>query len=77
MLYRNTLHFCKFCNRSGTLQRLPSGSATDPIPYRDYPYPTKSILEIFGVPETFVVLAVDSRVPLGLIDPHGLAFFGP
>ena len=43
VLYRNTLHFCKFCNRSGTLQRLPSGSATDPIPYRDYPYPTEPI----------------------------------
>ena len=33
--------------------------------------------EIFVVPELFVVLAVDSRVPLSLLDPHGLAFFGP
>ena len=33
--------------------------------------------EIFVVPEIFVVLAVDSRVPLSLLDPHGLAFFGP
>ena len=29
------------------------------------------------VPETFVVLAVDSRVPFSLLDPHCLAFFGP
>ena len=29
--------------------------------------------EIFVVPETFVVLAaVESRVPLGLLDPHGV-----
>ena len=29
--------------------------------------------------EIFVVLVVDSRVPLSLLvlDPHGLAFFGP
>ena len=33
--------------------------------------------EIFVVPEIFVVLAVDSRVPLSLLDPHGLVFFGP
>ena len=33
--------------------------------------------EILVVPEIFVVLAVDSRVLLGLLDPHGLAFFGP
>ena len=26
--------------------------------------------------EIFVVLAVDSRVPLSLLDPHGLALFG-
>ena len=32
--------------------------------------------EIFVVPELFLVLAVDSRVPLSLLDPHGLAFFG-
>ena len=37
-------NFCEFCNTSGTLQRLPSGSVTDPIPYRDYPYPTEPIL---------------------------------
>ena len=30
--------------------------------------------EMFVVPEIFVVLAVDSRVPLSLLDPHGLAF---
>ena len=38
-----------------------------------------SLLEkyLLAVPEIFVVLAVDSRVPLGLLDPHGLAFFGP
>ena len=34
--------------------------------------------QMFVVPEIFVVvLAVDSRVPLTLLDPHGLAFFGP
>ena len=33
--------------------------------------------EIFVVPEIFVVFAVDSRVPLSLLDPYGLAFFGP
>ena len=33
--------------------------------------------EIFVVPEIFVVLDVDSRVPLSLLDPHYLAFFGP
>ena len=33
--------------------------------------------KIFVVPEMFVVLAVDSRAPLGLLDPHGLAFFSP
>ena len=33
--------------------------------------------EIYVVPETFVVLAVDSRAPLSLLDPHYLAFFGP
>ena len=43
-MYHNTLHFCEFCNTSGTLQRLPSGSVTDPIPYRDYPYPSEPIL---------------------------------
>ena len=37
------LQYCEFCNRSGTLQRWPSGSVTDPIPYRDYPYPTEPI----------------------------------
>ena len=40
-MFHNTLHFCEFCNTSGTLQRLPSCSVTDPIPYRDYPYPTE------------------------------------
>ena len=29
------------------------------------------------VPGIFVVLAVNSRVPLILLDPDGLAFFGP
>ena len=33
--------------------------------------------EIFVVPEIFGMLSVDSRVPLGLLDPHSLAFFGP
>ena len=33
--------------------------------------------EIFVVPEIFVMLDVDSRVPLSLLDPHCLAFFGP
>ena len=33
--------------------------------------------EIFVVPKVLVVLAVDSRVPLGPLDPHGLAFIGP
>ena len=33
--------------------------------------------EIFVAPEILMVLAVDSRVPLSLSDPHGLAFFGP
>ena len=33
--------------------------------------------EIFVVLEIFMVLATDSRVPLSLLDPHGLAFFGP
>ena len=32
---------------------------------------------ILAAREIFVVLAVDSRVPLSLLDPHGLAFFGP
>ena len=32
-----------------------------------------SAREVFGVPEKFVVLAaVESRVPLGLLDPHGV-----
>ena len=33
--------------------------------------------EIFVAPEILMVLAVHSRVPLSLSDPHGLAFFGP
>ena len=33
--------------------------------------------EIFVVPEIFVVLDFDSRIPLSLLDPHCLAFFGP
>ena len=49
----NTLHFCEFCNTSGTLQRLPSGSVTDPIPYRDYPYPTEPILYIWKISYTW------------------------
>ena len=32
---------------------------------------------IVAAREILVVLAVDSRVPPSLLDPHGLAFFGP
>ena len=39
--------------------------------------PILAAREIYMVPETFVVLAVDSRAPLSLLDPHYLAFFGP
>ena len=39
--------------------------------------PRRCLGPILAAREIFVVLAVDSRVPLSLLDPHGLAFFGP
>ena len=41
---------------------------------RSYSLPAKYL---WCLKYLFVVLAVDSRVPLSLLDPHGLAFFGP
>ena len=57
-MHHNTLQFCEFCNRSGTLQRLPSGSVTDPTPYRDYPYPTEPIRAFFCTRDVCVCLCV-------------------
>ena len=37
----------------------------------------RDVSVLLAAREIFVVLAVDSRVPLSLLDPHGLAFYGP
>ena len=36
----------------------------------------RDVSALVAAREIFVVPAVDSRVPLSLLDPHGLAFFG-
>ena len=37
----------------------------------------RDVSALVAAREIFVVPAVDSRVPLSLLDPHGLAFCGP